>query len=86
VEERLGHPEEVVNHRKRSQELREASRALSSAYGVYLDGYYQRGSSDAKISTSMERLASICRTLGYLRAAEGWDELAESSRRAEVRK
>ena len=78
VEERLGDHEKSAAHRKRWQELREARTQLREA-----DAEYQSALSASAGTTgtpalraAIKRLASICATLGWARAAEGWNRLA----------
>jgi tetratricopeptide (TPR) repeat protein len=77
--ERLGLREEAAVHRKRSKELRDARAQLLVAYKEFLDVQSGRGSPGGPdLPTSIKRLASICKTLGFTRAAEAWNRLLAS--------
>jgi tetratricopeptide (TPR) repeat protein len=73
---RLGHSVEAAAHRKRRQELHEARSELRQAFGVYFDAQQRLPNDSPELLASLKRLASICRTLGWTRTAEGWSRLA----------
>jgi tetratricopeptide (TPR) repeat protein len=76
IEGRLGHPVEAAAHRKRWQELHEARSELRQAFGVYFDAQQRLPNDSPELLASLNRLASICQTLGWSRAAEAWSRLA----------
>jgi len=76
IEGRQGHSVEAAAHRKRWQELHEARSELRQAFGVYLDAQQRLPNDSPELLASLKRLASICQTLGWSRAAEGWSRLA----------
>jgi Flp pilus assembly protein TadD len=76
IEGRLGHSGEAAAHRKRWQELQEARSELRQAFGVYFDAQQRLPNDSPELLASLKRLASICQTLGWSRAAEGWSRLA----------
>ncbi|MGC8638764.1 MAG: tetratricopeptide repeat protein [Isosphaeraceae bacterium] len=81
VEERLGHHELAIEHRKRADELRAALVQLRTAFNnvVAADKARQRRqSSNPDLSTSMKQLSSLCATLGWARLAQAWEKLAET--------
>jgi tetratricopeptide (TPR) repeat protein len=75
VEQRLGLHEEARAHRARTKEMNEARAQLGTAYSDY---FVARDGTDggAKMSAACRQLASICKTLGWSRAAHGWSRLA----------
>jgi tetratricopeptide (TPR) repeat protein len=71
-EERLGKHDQAVEHRKTTQRIREARADLRVAFADFI----QAEESDiAKQNSAIERLVTICRTLGYTRAADEWARL-----------
>ena len=76
VEGRLGHSAEAAAHRKRWQELHEARSELRQAFDAYFDAQQRLPNDSPELLASLERLASICQTLGWSRSAEGWGRLA----------
>src|SRR5262249_12570902 len=76
IEGRLGHAVAAAAHRTRWQELHEARSALRQAFGLYLDAQQRLPNDSPELLASLQRLVSICQTLGWSRAAEGWSRLA----------
>ena len=76
IEGRLGHSVEAAAHRKRWQALHEARSELREAFGTYFDAQQRLSNDSPELLASLKRLASICQTLGWSRAAEGWSRLA----------
>jgi tetratricopeptide (TPR) repeat protein len=76
IEGRLGHSADAAAHRKRWQELREARSELRQAFGTYFDAQKRLPNDSPELLASLQRLASICQTLGWSRAAEAWSRLA----------
>ena len=82
VEERLGHRDVAVEHRKKADHLREARGELRAAFSELITAEEARENQKASnpdLPTSMRRLASVCETLGWARLAEAWNKLADSS-------
>ena len=82
VEERLGHRDVAVEHRKKADHLREARGELRAAFSELITAAEARENQKASnpdLPTSMRRLASVCETLGWARLAEAWNKLADSS-------
>jgi tetratricopeptide (TPR) repeat protein len=75
VEQRLGHHEEARALRARTKEMNEARAQLPSAYSDYFAAR-DRTDGVAELAAACEHLASICQTLGWSRAAQGWGRLA----------
>jgi len=73
AEERLGHPQQAIQHRKTTQQLREARSDLRTAFSDYLEA---QDTHSPSLPAAIERLASICRTLGFTRAADEWTKIA----------
>lgn len=78
AEGRLNHSEQAALHRERAQRLREARAQLPKLYGDFLDAQAGRKTGGPDLATSMGNLASACETLGFVRAAEAWSQLAKS--------
>jgi tetratricopeptide (TPR) repeat protein len=78
VEERLGHREQAAEHRRKAEELRVAREHLSTAFSDLLTAREHRDSHNPQLKLAIERLASVCETLGWGRLAEAWKELAKS--------
>jgi tetratricopeptide (TPR) repeat protein len=76
IEGRLGHSAQADAHRKRWQDLREARSELRQAFGEYIDAQKRLPNDSPELLVHLKRLASICQTLGWSRAAEGWSRLA----------
>jgi tetratricopeptide (TPR) repeat protein len=76
IEARLGRPVEAAAHRKRWQELHETRGELRQAFDAYYDAQQRLPNDSPELLASLRRLASICRTLGWSRSAEGWSRLA----------
>ena len=82
IEGRLGHREQALAHRKRWEELRDARALLPEAGREYqaalvaisAPGPPQKAEADLKSST--RRLASLCATLGWARAAQAFNQVA----------
>ena len=83
VEERLGHRDVAVEHRKKADHLRKARGELRAAFSEFITAEEarenQKTSNPPDLPTSMRRLASVCETLGWARLAEAWNKLADSS-------
>jgi tetratricopeptide (TPR) repeat protein len=79
AQEHLGRRKEALEHRRRTKELNEARVGLRTAYSDYISAGDAPGSPGADLFAKVRRLASICETLGWARAAEAWNRLANSS-------
>ena len=79
AEERLGLRDQASKHRKRSKEINEARGQFLTAYSGYLTGLDSAGASASIQTAAARRIAKICETLGWLRAAAAWNRLAISS-------
>jgi tetratricopeptide (TPR) repeat protein len=78
AEERLGLRDQAIRHRKKSKEINDARGHFLAAYSGYLTSL-ESGKSDASgLATTARRIATICETLGWLRAAAAWNHLANS--------
>jgi len=83
VEERLGHRDLAVEHRKQADRLREARSELRVAFSELIaanEARENQKASDPDLPTSMRRLAAVCETLGWARLAEAWYKLADAGR------
>jgi tetratricopeptide (TPR) repeat protein len=84
IEERQGRREQAAAHRKRWQDLRDARTRLPQAAQDYQNalaaasGPEPRPSAIANLRASCRRLASLCSTLGWARAAEAFNQVAAS--------
>ncbi len=82
LEERLGHPDVAVRHRKKADELRDARSELRVAFSELITAeevWENQKASNPDLPTSMRHLASICETLGWARLAEAWYKLADAT-------
>jgi tetratricopeptide (TPR) repeat protein len=76
AEERLGLRELAADHRRRTKEMNEARGQLPAAYASYFAAQKSDGESAPDLPAACRRLASICKTLGWARAAQAWNRLA----------
>ena len=80
VEDRLGRREESDAHRKRWKQLLDARTALRQADAEYQAAVAAAAgpgdSGGPALRASIKRLAALCETLGWARAAEGWNKVA----------
>ena len=76
IEARLGHSTQATAHRKRWQQLLTARSELRQAFFAYFDAQQRLPNDSPELLASLERLASICRTLGWSRSAAGWGRLS----------
>jgi tetratricopeptide (TPR) repeat protein len=72
IENRLGHIVLAAAHRQHWQELHEARSELRDAFAAYIDAQERLPDDSPELLAAIKRLASICQTLGWSRAAEGW--------------
>jgi len=75
AEERLGVRDQAIIHRKKSKEINEARGQFPAAYSGYFTSLDSGGSGPA---TAARRVATICETVGWARAAAAWNRLAIS--------
>ena len=78
IELRLGHSVEAAEHRRRWKELEEARSALRPAFDAYVEVQRRLPNDSPELLASLRKLAEICRTLGWTRAAAGWNQLIVS--------
>ncbi len=76
AEERLGLREQAIVHRKKSKEINEARGRFPAAYAGYLASLDSSGSGSGEPANAARRLAAICETLGWSRAAAAWNRVA----------
>ena len=76
AEERLGLREQALAHRKRTKEMNDARAQLPVAYGDYFASTVPNNPGVPTVEAACKRLASICETLGWARAAQAWNRLA----------
>jgi tetratricopeptide (TPR) repeat protein len=77
VEQRLGLHEVAKSHRARTKEMNEARAQLATAYSDYFD-MSERTNDDPTKAAVCKHITSICETLGWSRAAQGWSRLASA--------
>jgi tetratricopeptide (TPR) repeat protein len=80
AEERLGLRAQSMAHRKKSKEINDARGQLSVAYSGYLDSLSGRRPGEPGPEAMARRIAAACATLGWARAAQGWNQLPTSPR------
>jgi tetratricopeptide (TPR) repeat protein len=73
IEARMGHREDAAAHRERWQALRDARGKLPKVYSDYYAAFETGGDT---LRAAVRRLAAVCETLGWLRAADGWNRYA----------
>jgi tetratricopeptide (TPR) repeat protein len=73
AEGRLGLHEQAVVHRRKSTEMNETRGRFPAAYSAYFAALEPE-----KAATAARRLAAICETLGWARAAQAWGRVADS--------
>ncbi|MFI5454119.1 MAG: tetratricopeptide repeat protein [Isosphaerales bacterium] len=78
AEERLGLHEQALAHRKRTKEMNDARAQLPTAYADYFASIPPRKAGAPDMAVACKRLASICETMGWSRAAQAWNRLAIS--------
>lgn len=76
AEERRGLRNEAIGHRKKSKEINEARGQFPAAYSGYFNSLDSKAKDHVSPATAARRVAAICETLGWLRAAEAWNRLA----------
>ena len=77
ADERLGLHEQAVVHRKRSTEMNEARGKFPIAYADFFASFGTRKPGSPDPPTAARRLAAICETLGWARAAQAWSRVAD---------
>jgi Flp pilus assembly protein TadD len=78
AEERLGLREQAADHRKRSKDMNDARSQLPAAYADYFAAQNSDHSHAPDLATACKHLALICDTVGWSRAAQAWNLLANS--------
>jgi tetratricopeptide (TPR) repeat protein len=78
AEERLGLHDQAMAHRKRNKEMNDARGQLSAAYADYFTALKANDSHAPDLAAACKRLAVICDTMGWSRAAQAWNRLAIS--------
>jgi tetratricopeptide (TPR) repeat protein len=78
AEERLGLRDQAVIHRKKSKVINEARGQFPAAYSGYLTSLNSDGLDAPGSAVAARRVATICETLGWSRAAAAWNRLANS--------
>jgi len=78
AEERLGLRDQALTHRKRTKEMNDARAQLPIAYADYFASIPPRKAGAPDMAAAGKRLASICETMGWSRAAQAWSRLAIS--------
>ena len=76
AQERLGLRDQAKVHRERNKEMNEARAQLRGAYFDYFAAEDHQGPGVPDMTTVRRRLATICETLGWSRAAQAWNRLA----------
>jgi tetratricopeptide (TPR) repeat protein len=76
AEGRLGRQANAVDCRKRAQQVRAAREQLTDALTDYLESGDPRKPGAPSPADASRRLARLCATLGWSRAAEGWSRVS----------
>ena len=77
VEERLGRRAEAAEARENAKRLRDARAQLPTVYAEYFE-VAKREPGRPALAAPIAKLVATCRTLGMLRAADGWTRVADS--------
>jgi tetratricopeptide (TPR) repeat protein len=75
VEARLGHRDRAAAHLRAAEPMRAARAELRDAYVRYAEVMSRPHPDRVELSAATARLADLCRTLGWTRAAEAWTRL-----------
>jgi tetratricopeptide (TPR) repeat protein len=76
AEERLGLRGEAIAHRQRTKEMNDARAQLPGAYASFFGSMDTGGKTSREhLDGARKRLALLCETLGWLRAAQAWNRL-----------
>jgi tetratricopeptide (TPR) repeat protein len=78
AEERLGLRDAAAAHRQRTKEMNDARAQLPAAYAAFFTAKNPGKTGSQDMDAACKRLASLCETLGWLRAAQGWNRLVLS--------
>ena len=78
AEERLGLRDAAAAHRQRTKEINDARSQLPAAYAAFFAAKKPGKPGSQDMDAACRRLASLCETLGWLRAAQGWNRLVLS--------
>ena len=78
AELRLGLDETAAAHRQRTKVMNDARAQLPAAYAAFFGAKTAEKSDSRSMNAVRKRLASLCETLGLLRAAHGWNRLVLS--------
>ncbi len=70
AEQYLGHPERARPHVQKSVQIRESYSKLHDAYYDYVEATRRARGDDPAVRTALEKVATLCRELGWDREAE----------------
>ncbi len=76
VEDRLGERAKATEHRARTKRMNDARSEIAGAYATFLELERAGGGKPAERSAAAKRLAQICETMGWGRAAQAWSRIA----------
>ncbi len=77
AQERLGLRDEAQTHRKRTKEMNEARAQLQGTFADCLPNDEPGKTNAPALAAARKRMAAICETLGWLRAAQAWGRLGD---------
>jgi tetratricopeptide (TPR) repeat protein len=78
VESRLGRSEKARYHRSRHESIRKARAILPDVFDQYVDAKHAGApQQDPKVTALIERIAELCRTLGWTTDAQAWSRLRD---------
>ena len=78
AEQRLGLREQALAHLERTKAMNEARAQLPAAYADYFAARKPGHPGSPTMAAACRHLGSICKTLGWARAAQAWNRLAIS--------
>ena len=79
VEERLGHRKQAAEQRRLAKILRDARAELPKAHADFIEARENRPTGGPNLADSIRNLSAVCRSLGFIRAADAWKELGAAS-------
>ncbi len=79
AEERLGLREQALAHRRRTKEINSARALLPAACSDYFAARTADKPNAPNLAAACNKLAAICETMGWYRAAQSWSRIALSS-------
>lgn len=77
AQDRLGLRDTAIASRKKSTEISEARGRFQGAYAAFFESVRSKEQPKITPAAAAQRLAAICETLGWARAAQAWNRQAD---------